>query len=87
MSHSREDILSQTRKILVELFELEQDELTENARIYEDLDIDSIDTVDLLIELKRFTGKCKLHFMMSILIAWFGMALIQNISKLHAVNY
>jgi len=57
MSHSREDILSQTRKILVELFELEQDELTENARIYEDLDIDSIDTVDLLIELKRFTGK------------------------------
>jgi len=57
MSHSRQDILGQTRKILIELFELEHNELTEDARIYEDLDIDSIDTVDLLIELKRFTGK------------------------------
>ena len=57
MSHSREDILGQTRKILIELFELEHSELTEDALIYEDLDIDSIDTVDLLIELKRFTSK------------------------------
>lgn len=57
MSYSRNDILEQTRKILIELFELDQSELSESALLYEDLDIDSIDTVDLLIELKRFTGK------------------------------
>ncbi len=57
MSHSRETILEQTRKILTELFEIERTDLTEDALLYEDLDIDSIDTVDLLIELKRFTGK------------------------------
>jgi acyl carrier protein len=57
MSHSRETILEQTRKILVEIFELDIAELKEDALLYEDLDIDSIDTVDLLIELKRFTGK------------------------------
>ncbi len=57
MSHSRETILEQTRNILTELFEIEKADLTEDALLYEDLDIDSIDTVDLLIELKRFTGK------------------------------
>ena len=57
MSHSRQEILDQTRKIINELFEIEENHLSEDARLYEDLDIDSIDTVDLLIELKRFTGK------------------------------
>lgn len=57
MSHTRESILEQTRKILIELFEIEQAQLTEDALLYEDLDIDSIDTIDLLIELKRFTDK------------------------------
>jgi len=57
MPHSKQEILEQTRKILIELFEIDEAELTEDAKLYEDLDIDSIDTVDLLIELKRFTGQ------------------------------
>ncbi|MGH1428511.1 MAG: acyl carrier protein [Arenicella sp.] len=57
MSHSREAILEKTRHILTELFEIDSSDLNEDALMYEDLDIDSIDTVDLLIELKRFTGK------------------------------
>ena len=57
MSHSREAILDKTRKILIELFEIDSADLNEDSLLYEDLDIDSIDTVDLLIELKRFTGK------------------------------
>lgn len=57
MSHTRETILEHTRKTLIELFEIEQVDLKEDALLYEDLDIDSIDIIDLLIELKRFTGK------------------------------
>lgn len=41
----------------MELFELEPSQLTMDARLYDDLDIDSIDTIDLLIELKKIIGK------------------------------
>lgn len=54
---SRDDIFAHVRKILVELFELEADEIRLDARLYEDLDIDSIDAVDLVVELKQFTGR------------------------------
>ncbi|KKN95151.1 hypothetical protein LCGC14_0179640 [marine sediment metagenome] len=56
-STSREATFAQVRKTLVELFELDADEITPDARLYEDLDIDSIDAVDLVVELKRYTGK------------------------------
>ena len=56
-SPSREATFAQVRKTLVELFELDADEITPDARLYEDLDIDSIDAVDLVVELKRYTGK------------------------------
>lgn len=54
MAHTREQILAHTRHVLTELFELEEDQLQEDALLYDDLDIDSIDTIDLIIELKRF---------------------------------
>lgn len=56
-SISRDDIFAQVRKILVELFEIDADEIHLDARLYEDLDIDSIDAVDMVVELKRFTGR------------------------------
>lgn len=57
MQHSQEDIFAHVKKVLIELFELEESAITAEAKLYDDLDIDSIDTVDLLIELKKFTGK------------------------------
>ena len=54
---SREDILAHLRQVLVESFELEEDLIQEDADLYEDLDIDSIDAVDLMIGLKDLTGK------------------------------
>ena len=57
MNFSRDDVFERTQQILIELFELEAPQIQLSARLYEDLDIDSIDAVDLLIELKRFTGK------------------------------
>lgn len=57
MSHSPEEIFNHIQQVLVELFELDASAIKPEARLYDDLDIDSIDTVDLLIELKKFTGK------------------------------
>ncbi|TLF51812.1 acyl carrier protein [Halomonas urmiana] len=54
---SREQILSHVQHTLMELFEVSSSEVSPEARLYEDLDIDSIDAVDLVVELKRFTGR------------------------------
>jgi acyl carrier protein len=54
---NREQIHETIRSSLVELFELEPERITLDARLAEDLEIDSIDAVDLMDRLKRFTGK------------------------------
>ncbi|GAB3092164.1 acyl carrier protein [Aestuariicella hydrocarbonica] len=51
------EIENKVRDILVELFELDAAQITTEAQLYEDLDIDSIDAVDLVVELKKLTGK------------------------------
>lgn len=56
MTHSRNEILQHTRQVMVELFEVDESLLGESARLYDDLDIDSIDTIDLMIELKRYVN-------------------------------
>ena len=43
--------------IFKELFEIEAQQITLEANLYQDLDIDSIDAVDLMVELKKMTGK------------------------------
>ena len=57
MKLSKEQINAHLNEVLTSLFEVETEQLVPAARLYEDLDIDSIDTIDLLIELKRITGK------------------------------
>jgi acyl carrier protein len=54
---SREEILDYLRETLVELFELKPEQITPEANLYEDLDIDSIDAVDLILKLKDLTGR------------------------------
>lgn len=44
-------------KTLHETFEIDPSRITADARLYEDLDIDSIDAVDLMVQLKQHTGK------------------------------
>ena len=51
---SKDDIFLNVKTILVDLFELDEEMVTPEARLYEDLDIDSIDAVDMMIELKKF---------------------------------
>ena len=54
---NREDIFNLLRDALVELFELEPAHVTLEANLYQDLEIDSIDAVDLIDHIKRKTGK------------------------------
>jgi acyl carrier protein len=43
--------------ILHEMFELDKSKITLDTHLYSDLDIDSIDAVDLAVKLKQLTGK------------------------------
>lgn len=51
-------VLEQIRESLADLFEIEPERIQLETRLYDDLEIDSIDAVDLLDRLKRKTG-CK----------------------------
>lgn len=57
MPDTKNEVLDHLKKVLIDLFELEEEQLTPDAKLYDDLDIDSIDTIDLLIELKKYVGK------------------------------
>ena len=51
-----EEILAQLTNILDEMFEVDPADVTLDAHLLDDLDIDSIDAVDLLVKLKELTG-------------------------------
>jgi acyl carrier protein len=53
---TKDEIFEQIKAALTELFELDLARITLAARLNEDLEIDSIDAVDLLDRLRRQTG-------------------------------
>ncbi len=55
--YTREAIVEQVRATLLQLFEIAPERVTLEARLYEDLEIDSIDAVDLIDQVRRYTGK------------------------------
>ena len=54
---SKEEIYPWVVDTLHEMFELDKAKITPQANLYTDLDIDSIDAVDLAVKLKQLTGK------------------------------
>ena len=54
---TKDEILKQIKVSLAGLFELDPAQITLAARLNEDLEIDSIDAVDLLDGLRRQTGR------------------------------
>lgn len=54
---SRDQLSTWVIDLLAEMFELDKAELTPASNLYADLDIDSIDAVDLAVKLKQLTGK------------------------------
>jgi acyl carrier protein len=57
MTLSQDDILAHLRTDLEEMFEIPRDRITLDAKLYEDLDLDSIDAVDLIVKLSELTGR------------------------------
>lgn len=57
---SKENIYEHLAKILIELFEIEPEMVRPEALLVEDLDIDSIDAVDIAVEMQELTGR-KIH--------------------------
>lgn len=53
----KSEIFAEVSRIIVELFEIEAERITPDAQLYTDLEIDSIDAVDLAAELRSLAGK------------------------------
>ena len=51
------DTLTQLRGVLASEFEIAPDDIHPEADLFEDLDIDSIDAIDMLSRLRELTGK------------------------------
>ena len=54
-SISREEILKELTNILVDDLEIEKSKIKPDANLFEDLEFDSIDAVDLAVRLQDFT--------------------------------
>ena len=53
---TKEEILKAIYDVLAGEFECDAAKLTPEARLFEDLDLDSIDAVDLIVRLQQQTG-------------------------------
>lgn len=54
---THDEILNKLTEILVEDFEIDADLINPEANLFDDLELDSIDAVDLAVKLQYFTDK------------------------------
>ncbi len=54
---TKDEIQTWIVDMLHEMFEIEKNKITPQANLYTDLDIDSIDAVDIVVKLNQLTGK------------------------------
>jgi len=57
MNANEDERMAYFRTLLFERFELAPEDLRPDARLYEDLDLDSIDALDLAIVIREVTGR------------------------------
>lgn len=57
MVMTKDEILQRIVTILVETFDIEAERIVLDAKLREDLDLDSIDAVDLMVQLKPMVGQ------------------------------
>ncbi len=53
----RNEIYQMLSEILVTMFEIDEADISLDAHLYNDMDLDSIDAVDLVVKLREITGK------------------------------
>jgi acyl carrier protein len=54
---TRDEILQRIVEILADSFELDAAEITPESTLYDDLDLDSIDAIDIFVQLREVTGR------------------------------
>lgn len=54
---NKQEIFEYIQDVLVELFEIDREKITLEAQLNQDLDIDSIDAIDLILKLKEVSGR------------------------------
>lgn len=54
---TKDAIFAKILEILRDTFDIDAGKITLQAKLYEDLEIDSIDAVDLIVQLKPWVGK------------------------------
>jgi acyl carrier protein len=54
---TRQEILDKVREMMIEMFELDAETVTLQAHLMDDLDLDSIDAIDMVVKLQEITGK------------------------------
>ena len=55
--NSKDEIYQTLASIIEDDFEVDADDISLQAHLYNDLDLDSIDAVDLVVKLRELTGK------------------------------
>ena len=53
----KDEIFAEIKAMLIKQFELEEDQITLESNLFTDLDLDSIDAIDMVVYLQKKTGK------------------------------
>ena len=54
---SHDELFEKLTAYLEDMFEVPPENVTLDARLFEDLDLDSIDAIDLMVKLQELTGR------------------------------
>ena len=54
---TEQEIFEQLKTTFAEMFEIDPNDVTLESKLYDDLDIDSIDAVDLIVQLRPMLGR------------------------------
>jgi acyl carrier protein len=57
MTMTEQDIFTKLKEVLADSFRLDPEKITLDSHLFKDLDLDSIDAVELAIQLQDFTGR------------------------------
>ncbi len=55
--NEQQAIYEEISSLLVNVFEIDPQDITPEARLYEDLELDSIDAIDMIVHLQKKIGK------------------------------
>ena len=54
---SRDEVYTRLARYLTDMFEVPEEKIRPDARLYEELGLDSIDALDLVVKLQELTGR------------------------------